>query len=156
VSILSGVFEPEHLTDPQRLRHISAGTALTFSDQRAALGPIPQLGAQASVSFSASSVTVPSKDSAVITASFTPPIGLDPATYPVYSGWITVVSDKDSLKIPYIGTTGVLGDKETIDPSTDLFGFTTPAIINYGTSLPQVGPANYTLRGTDIPVLLIR
>lgn len=99
---------------------------------------------------------VPPGEKATITATFTPPVGLDPSTYPVYSGWITVASKSDVLQLPYVGAVGVLGNKDTIDPSADLFGFTTPTLIDRATGQPQDGPQNYTLVGEDEPFLLLR
>jgi hypothetical protein len=114
------------------------------------------VGNEASVALSATSVTVAPGEKAKITATFTPPVGLDPTTYPVYSGWITVASESDALHLPYVGAIGVLGNKDTIDPSADLFGFATPAIIDRATGQPQDGPQNYTLVGDDEPFLLLR
>jgi hypothetical protein len=101
-------------------------------------------------------VVVPPGGNVKVTATFSPPTGLDASQYPVYSGWITITSGSEALQIPYLGAAATLKDKEIFDTTEDLFNFPTPTLANSTTGGPVTGPSNYTLVGDDVPLVLFR
>lgn len=99
-----------------RLHHVGAATAMTLppaedGDQYAAMFPaaFPNelYDDYASLSFDADTVTIAAGQSATVVVAATPPVGLDPARLPVYSGYIAINgSDGSSLSLPYLGVAG--------------------------------------------------
>jgi hypothetical protein len=87
---------------------------------------------------------------------FTEPTGLDPKTFPVYSGFIEVNSGSESLHAVYQGMVGDLKTKQVLDNTSSVLGFQLPAIINPHNDLPQAQFTNYTYNGTDNPIILFR
>ena len=88
-------------------------------------------------------------------AKFTQPTGLDPNTFPVYSGFIEVNSGLESLHVVYLGMVGDLKTKRVLDNTNSFFGFTVPAIMTPDEK-HQTKFTNYTFDGTDRPLLLFR
>ncbi|KAF8800239.1 subtilisin-like protease [Phlegmacium glaucopus] len=139
------------------LKHVPAGTALTVQPGSifTALGPVPLSAVAASVEMTPSTfIVLPGQSQSVVTK-FTPPSGLDISTYPVYSGFIEIASDSETVHVSYLGLLGNLRDKQVIDTTDVVLGYTLPAIIN-ATQSPQVDPTNYTFVGTDYPSLVYR
>lgn len=87
---------------------------------------------------------------------FTEPPNLDPTTFPVYSGFIEVNSESESLHAVYLGMVGDLRDKQVLDNTSSVFGFQLPAIINPHNDQPQAQFTNYTYNGTDNPLVFFR
>jgi hypothetical protein len=109
----------------------------------------------AGIKFSRTSVTISPGQTARITATFTPPTGLDVSTLPVYSGWVTIISSTESLQVPYLGAAAALKDKRVLDTSDYYFDITLPAILDANGN-PQTEPTNYTFTDSDYPSLLAR
>jgi hypothetical protein len=139
------------------LGHVAAGTAITIPSGSAfaAVGPVPLVANAASVHFSKSTVTLGAGAHAQITATFYPPTGLDPATLPAYSGWITITSPQDAYTVSYLGVAGSLYDKQVIDTSSAYFGIPLPAVID-ATGDVQTKPESYNFTGTDFPSVYFR
>lgn len=90
----------------------------------------------------------------MVKTNFTPPTGLDPDTFPIYSGFIEVNSASESLHAVYLGMVGDLKTMQVLDNTTHSFGIPIPAIM--ANNKVQAQPTNYTFNGTDNPYLLFR
>ncbi|ESK92042.1 hypothetical protein Moror_10326 [Moniliophthora roreri MCA 2997] len=141
------------------IRHVPAGTAITITPGSitAAPGPVPLTKDYASVSFSTTSFTLEPGQARAVNISFTPPDGLDPVTLPIYSGFIQVDSENESLHVSYMGVAGSLVEKQILDTNATLSGFPLPAVVN-ASGDPQEGPRNYTFNETagDYPTIIAR
>ncbi|KIO19556.1 hypothetical protein M407DRAFT_16103 [Tulasnella calospora MUT 4182] len=138
-----------------KISHVPAGTALTMKDNEAIPSPVPLDKTAATLTFSLSSIQVPPGLKIPIIVSIKPPTGLDPKSFPVYSGFIRIASDMDDMKVSYLGVAASLKDMKVIDGGSSFFGVQTPALLDKDGNI-QEGPANYTLQGEDFPVLLYR
>ena len=138
--------------------HTPAGTAITY-DTSIALpfsGPVPLVVTAASLSFSPNTFSLDPGASTQVTITVTPPAGLDPASFPVYSGWATATaSNGELLVVPYMGLAANLIDMEILDQSNYYFDFPTPVILN-ATGEVQVSSTNYTFASDDFPTFLWR
>ncbi|KAJ7045850.1 subtilisin-like protease [Mycena alexandri] len=137
------------------IRHVPAGTIGTIDANTHDVDPTPLLipGA-ATISFSASTVTLHPQQTHHITATFSPPDALN-TTLPVYSGFIEVVGASETLKVTYLGVAAALRETPVLDTSSEFFGIPLPALIN-AQGRPQEAPTNYTFEGEDFPFLLFR
>ncbi|KAF4621066.1 hypothetical protein D9613_000162 [Agrocybe pediades] len=140
-----------------KLRHSPAGTAVTVRPGTIfpALGPVPQVKNAASVSIIPSSFTVRPGQTQVVVANFRPPTGLDAKTFPVYSGFIDVVSESENYHVSYLGLVGSLKDKQIVDNTDAYFGFPVPAILDAEGEI-QTGATNYTFADGDWPSFIWR
>jgi hypothetical protein len=138
------------------LGHAPAGTAITVpaGDIFVAAGPVPLVAAAASVKFSESKFSLNPGAHATITAHFTAPAGLDPKTYPVYSGYIMITSANSSTQVAYLGVLGSLASKQVLDTTTEYDGFTLPALVNAAGN--QTNMTTYNFNGTAVPTVLYR
>ncbi|CAN8097841.1 unnamed protein product [Discula destructiva] len=114
--------------------------------------PNPIFAASAGVNFSESTVNIRPKARAMISVSLIPPTndneGLDEASLPVYSGYISVNgSDGSNLTIPYMGVAGSLYEAQNLDPgSTNLgCGSGTYGSSDYEPGYCRYGNASFTL-----------
>ncbi|KAK7473132.1 hypothetical protein VKT23_001233 [Stygiomarasmius scandens] len=141
-----------------KVSHVPAGTAVTFQPGTIfpAVGPVPLTTAAASISFSTTSFTLAPGATKSVTATFTLPSG-DASTFPVYSGFIHVVSGTENLHVTYVGLGASLKDAQVLDDTDAFFGENIPAIIDAAGDF-QNGPTNYTFDADtgDFPVLLWR
>ncbi|KAG9048751.1 hypothetical protein FS837_012114 [Tulasnella sp. UAMH 9824] len=138
-----------------KISHIPAGTAITMKDNEAIPSPVPLDKTAATLTFSASTIKVPPGGKTSVTVSIKPPTGLDPNSFPVYSGFIRIASDKDDMKVSYLGVAASLKDMKVIDRSANYFGVEIPAILDKDGNI-QEAPTTYTLQGNDYPALLYR
>jgi minor extracellular serine protease Vpr len=111
-------------------------------------------GSNASVAFSAASITVKAGKSADVKVTITPATGPDKAQY---GGYIVLTgSDGSVLRVPFAGFIGDYQSIQAITPTA--YGFPWLAL-SYGGSFygPVTGPADwtYTMVGEDVPYLLI-
>ena len=140
------------------LSHTPANTVLSIGP---ALGlantaPLPTTSSTASVSFRTTTITVNSRRTERVRVTFTAPSGLDPKTYPIYSGFIVVTgSNGEVFSIPYQGVASKMKDMKIIDNSNTTFGINLPVIIDGG-MFPHKEDKNWTFTGTDFPFLLYR
>ncbi|KAJ6498979.1 pyrolysin [Mycena sanguinolenta] len=136
-----------------QLQHIPAETISTVEPNSSFVEPVPVvIPAHAVVKFSASSVTVYPGDTKNIHAIFTPPSGVENKTLPVYSGFISVTSPNETLKVTYMGVAASLKATTVLDSTDEFFGISLPAVIN-ADGRPQEGPTNYTFMGQDFPLV---
>lgn len=137
--------------------HVGAATALTINANTSwpAIYPVPQMATYASVTFSANQVTVNPGQTVSVNAHFTAPAGLNPDTFPIYSGFVTIVSDQDSFQVAYMGAAASLKDKVIFDTSTKFFGKALPTLLDSAGNIVTT-PTTYTFNGTDIPTVLYR
>lgn len=90
-----------------------------------------------------------------MTARFTLPKNVDAKTFPLYSGFIHVISGTEDLHVSYIGLGASLKDKQVVDNTDEFFGVPLPAILDSEGDV-QTDPTNYTFVGEDFPTLLWR
>ncbi len=138
------------------LRHVPVAAMQSIQPNtiRAANGPVPLTNVAATVKFTSSLVTVDAGATATVTVTFTPPPG--DATYPVYSGWVEIVSGSETLRVSYLGVAGTLKEKKVVDNTDFFFGEPTPAISDNGTFVPTNGSATFTFKDEDSPQLVWR
>jgi hypothetical protein len=106
--------------------------------------------ADASVVFSATSITVPAHGSASVTATITAPT--DPQLG-IYGGYIVINDGTRDYSVPYAGFIGDYQAKQVLVPTT--FGFPWLATLSGGSYFNQPGGATYTLVGGDQPNILL-
>ncbi|PPQ74736.1 hypothetical protein CVT25_013480, partial [Psilocybe cyanescens] len=142
-----------------KLSHAPAGTALTVQAVSirpifSAFGPVPVSSNAASIVITPSLFTFRPGQSQTVVASFRPPTGLDASTYPVYSGFIDIVSGSEKYHVSYLGLVGSLKNKQVVDNTDYFFGFPIPAILNAAGDI-QGRATNYTFIDGDYPSLLL-
>ena len=84
-----------------------------------------------------------------------PPQGIDPATFPVYSGFIQVTDGTEKLHVSYIGLAASLINRPVLDNTNTLFGFKLPAILTSSGQV-QSGPTTYTFKNGNVPKIILR
>ncbi|KAK0476849.1 subtilisin-like protease [Armillaria novae-zelandiae] len=137
--------------------NVPAGTAVTVTEGSilVADGPVPLSTDYATASFSHESFTLQPRESIDITVTITPPSGVDASTFPVYGGFIQVISGSEIVHATYLGLAASLYDKQVIDDTDYFFGVDLPVILDADGSV-QSDPTNYTFSATDFPSLLFR
>ncbi|KAI0363362.1 subtilisin-like protease [Pilatotrama ljubarskyi] len=140
-----------------KISHIPAGTALTFQPGTIfpADGPVPLSTNFATVKFSETSFTVHPGQTQEITAHITPPTGLDPTTFPVFSGFIELANAEESFQVTYLGLAGALKDVQVVDDTDVFFGVDLPVLTDAAGNF-LTGPTNFTFIGDDAPTVLMR
>ncbi|KAI0358577.1 subtilisin-like protease [Trametes cingulata] len=140
-----------------KISHIPAGTALTFQPGTIfpADGPVPLSTNFATVKFSETSFTVHPGQTQQITAHITPPTGLDPTTFPVFSGFIEIANAEESFQVTYLGLAGALKDVQVVDDTDVFFGVNLPVLTDAAGNF-LTGPTNFTFVGDDAPTVLMR
>lgn len=119
--------------------------------------PIPAVNNAATVTITPSSFTLPPGGVQVVTLRFTQPAGLDPATLPVYSGFIDVRTGMEPpLQATYLGVAGNLRDKSVLDQTAYFFGTKIPLLLDNLRQNFQTEPRNYSFVKWDYPTLLMR
>lgn len=83
------------------------------------------------------------------------PTGLDPTTFPVYSGFIHISNQNESYQIAYFGVVGSLIDVQVVDNTNTIFGVPLPTVID-GSRMFQNGAENYSFVGNDFPGVVWR
>ncbi|KAL0564133.1 hypothetical protein V5O48_017920 [Marasmius crinis-equi] len=141
------------------LKHVPAGTAITVNGSSIfpAPGPVPLSDASAGVVLSTSSFSLGAGESQTITATFSPPQGLNAENYPVYGGYIEVNTDGETHHVSYQGLAASLKDKKILDEGNSWSSFITlPAVVG-NDGQQQTGPANFTMDpGSGAPLILWR
>ena len=145
-----------------RIKNVPAGTqiALDPSNNYTNNFPTPQVnnGAQVQSSRSDSSFRLRPGRSRRVELTFTAPQGLDPKTLPVYSGYIQVTNEAETLNVPYLGVARKMKDNPIFD-STDMYlgpGFKLPLTLNYDSLLPSTPNTAYDFTGFNYPALYYR
>ncbi|KAJ7733523.1 pyrolysin [Mycena metata] len=133
------------------LKHSPVGTAVTGSILPAS-GPVPRSADYASVSFDEETFTLNPGQTHEVVATFTPP-KVDATTFPVYSGFIHVVSDGEDVHTSYMGLAASIRDKAVLDTSTEALGVQLPVLEDPSGATEA---ANYTFVNGDEPFLLWR
>jgi len=131
---------------------LSIGSALGLANT----APLPTTSSTASVNFRTKTVTIKPRKTDRVKVTFEAPSGLDPKTYPIYSGFIVVTgSNGEVLSIPYLGVASKMKDMKIIDNSNTMFGVNLPVILDKN-MVPHTEDKNWTFTGTDFPFLLYR
>ncbi|CAE6424271.1 unnamed protein product [Rhizoctonia solani] len=140
------------------LTHVPAGTANTINGIEPILGPVPLINNAAVVTIVPNKIIVPAGRSAPFIVSIKAPAGLDATKLPVYSGYIKATgSDNTTLQSTYMGLAASLKDAKIVDNTEAYFGVKLPVVTDgQGNPVPPTGSANYTMNGTDTPLVLYR
>lgn len=119
--------------------------------------PLPTLPQSASVSFTPStSFTVPAGGVQNISANFQAPSGIDPSTFPIYSGFIGISSSLgETFSVPYVGVAAKMKDMAILDTTAKAFGMNLPNLFNTS-GIVQPANTTFTLQGTNYPLILYR
>lgn len=118
------------------------------------MGPVPLTNDYASVTFSQSRVLVAPGATAIVVAYFKAPKA-DASTYPVFSGFITISSDTETLRVSYLGLAASLKQKAILDTTDVFFGVPLPFIADSEGNV-QDNSTTYTFTGEDVPSLYLR
>ena len=140
------------------LSHTPANTVLSIGSTLglANTAPLPTTSSTASVSFRTTTITIRPRRNDRVKVVFKAPSGLDPKTYPIYSGFIIVTgSNGEVFSIPYQGVASKMKDMRIIDSSNTTFGVNLPVILDQN-MVPHTEDKNWTFTGTDSPFLLYR
>lgn len=90
-----------------------------------------------------------------ITAHITPPTGLDPTTFPVFSGFIEIANAQESYQVSYLGLAGSLKDVQVVDDTDVFFGVNLPVLTDAAGNF-ITNATNFTFVGDDAPGILMR
>ena len=118
-------------------------------------GPVPLSTNFATVKLSQTSFTVRPGQTQEITARITPPTGLDPTTFPVFSGFIEISNAEESYQVSYLGLAGALKDVQVVDDTDVFFGVNLPVLTDAAGNF-ITNTTNFTLVGDDAPTVLLR
>ena len=140
-----------------KLSNVPAGTALAFQSglNQSNDEPVPQVANAASVVFSQSSLSLRPGQSTIVILKFTAPTGLDPATFPIYSGWIQITGGSNTVQVPYLGVAAKMKNLPVLDPTTYYIPFNTPTIIDSNFNV-QSGTTPYNFQNGNYPTILYR
>jgi len=100
------------------LSHVKAATVYAYNENSTQLAPFPNptVDEAATLDFSDDSVTIPAGGSANIVVTPTPPQGVDPSRFAMYSGYIAINgTNGENLSIPYIGLVGSMRNVKIFD-----------------------------------------
>ena len=140
-----------------KVAHIPAGTALTIQPDSIfpADGPVPISAAAAVVKVQPQTFTVSPGFSQTVSVSITPPSGIDPALFPVFSGFLELANGDERYQVSYLGMGASLKDMTVIDDTDFFFGVPIPALVDAEGNLLD-GPANFTFVDNDFPSVVMR
>ncbi|PKS12304.1 hypothetical protein jhhlp_001604 [Lomentospora prolificans] len=102
------------------LSHVKAVTVYAYNEGSIQLAPFPNptVDAAATLDFSEESVTLGAGESVTISVVPTPPQGVDPSRFAMYSGYIAINgTNGDNLSIPYIGLAASMRNVTIFDTS---------------------------------------
>ncbi|KEP45178.1 minor extracellular protease vpr protein [Rhizoctonia solani 123E] len=138
--------------------HVPAGTTITIDGIEVIPEPVPLTDNFATVKIEPSQITVSAGSTVSINITFNPPAGLDPATFPVYSGYIKATgSDNTTLQSTYIGVVAALKDAKVLDDTDAYFGVKLPLLMDgEGEPVPPNGSVIYTMQGNSTPLVIYR
>jgi hypothetical protein len=140
------------------LSHTPANTVLSIEPTLGLpnTAPLPTAPSTASVKFLTKKLTIRPGSTGWAMLTINAPNGLDPKTYPIYSGFITVTgSNGEVLSIPYQGVASRMEDMKVVDTSNSMFGVNLPVILDKN-MIPHTEDRNWTFIGMDFPYLLYR
>ncbi|PFH53716.1 hypothetical protein AMATHDRAFT_45185 [Amanita thiersii Skay4041] len=127
------------------IEHRPAGTAETFQRDGIypAHGPVPLSTRTASVYFDPTSFTLSRKETKAVSVTFVPPKGSV-----LYSGFIMITSQTETLHVTYLGLGASIRDKKVLDRSS------LAVIAKNGE--PHKWPTPYTFVGGSVPEIQYR
>ncbi|KAA1102015.1 hypothetical protein PGT21_035091 [Puccinia graminis f. sp. tritici] len=142
------------------VEHVTAGTALTFSETNIAnRWPVPLIPGTADVSFSVYEFVLRPGQTRKLQVKFKAPLGLEEISLPVYSGFVILKSDTEceSHTIPYYGVGAALKQRPVLDYGYSYQdNYTLPALDSGLTGLPVEEGHTFTLQGLDVPIVEYR
>ncbi|ORY79333.1 peptidase S8/S53 domain-containing protein [Leucosporidium creatinivorum] len=128
-----------------KISHEAAGTTLSFVEGSKVLHnswPVPLVDSAATVLFSRTELSLGARKSATFLATFIPPIGLDPALAPLYSGYIKIGAN---LTVPYYGLAAPLKGLQILDDTSDVLGVDLPTLIGADDNVIPKSTTNTTV-----------
>lgn len=156
------------------MNHVPAGTAITVQSVSAcfrspprhppntfqgsiqpSLGPVPLTNQFASARFSRTSFKLNPGGTIKFDVTISPPVGINPATFPVYSGFIQVTDGIENLHVSYLGLAASLLNRPILDNTSAFFGFQIPAMVS-STGKVLSGPTTYTFKNGNVPEIIFR
>lgn len=145
-----------------KIKHRPAQTLPTFTSgsYHVATGVTPITGhTPASVKMNMNSFRLSPGSSRTVQLTFNPPKDLNKALLPVYSGYISFISEAEceSHNVPYYGVYGVMKEQRIIDHSSDtqnFTGFTLPRITDNNSKPLSNGLVSF--QGVDSMILRYR
>ncbi|CAE6531335.1 unnamed protein product [Rhizoctonia solani] len=140
------------------LSHVPAGTVISVDGIEVIPEPVPLTDDYATVKIDPSKITVPAASTVSINVTISPPTGLDPGTFPIYSGFIKATgSDNTTLHSTYIGVAAKLKDAKVLDDTDAYFGVKLPVLLDgLGEPVLPEGSVNYTMSGNSTPIVIYR
>ncbi|KAG8906709.1 hypothetical protein FRB99_006307 [Tulasnella sp. 403] len=144
-------------TQKYKITHVPAGTTKSFdpATQAAIEYPVPLLKKYAKVTLGKKSLTLKPGQSATFSVTIKPPTGLDPKTFPIYTGYIDIASPTENLHVPYQGVAASLKSMTVIDRTDLYFGVPLPVILDSAGNV-QTEPTTYSCEGDDYPTIIFR
>ncbi|KAG8877642.1 hypothetical protein FRB97_003234 [Tulasnella sp. 331] len=148
------------------ITHQPAGTLPSFMStgtNSSEANPAPVLSTMyATATIVPAAVTIPAGGFALVTVTFKPPVGLDPKTFPVYTGQIVFAANGtsgDRVVATYQGMAAAMYDMPVIDHGNYYTGsYNLPALLdgngNYQSSTAP--PENYTMSNGSFPSIQYR
>lgn len=123
--------------------HVPAQTVLTYSGNQVNLSPPGIAGGTATATISTNKVTLNAGQSTLVKVTFQPPVGLDPSTFPVYTGQIMFQSARETVVATYQGMAAAMYNAPVIDNSTWceflMFSFSGVLLLNLTFGLVSFG-----------------
>lgn len=131
-------------------------STVNTTNQLPNMAPIPSVPQTANVSLTSTQLTIWPKFVNIFLVTIKPPTGLDPATFPIYSGFISISSSLgETFSIPYMGVGAKMKDMAILDQSNVFFGVNLPILLDASGNIATPGHA-YSLVGADYPAVLYR
>jgi len=140
-----------------KLSHVPAGTALSFisGTNQSNDAPVPQVSNAAGVKIVPSTLLLLPGETFPVLLDFSPPSGVDPKVFPIYSGFIQISGGSTTVHVPYLGVAASMKNMPIIDDTTEFTGFVTPTILDQNMNV-QAAPQTYTFQNGDFPTVEYR
>jgi hypothetical protein len=116
---------------------------------------VPLTNQYATAKFTRSSFKLNPGGTIKFDVTISPPRGIDPTTFPVYSGFIQIQDGTEILHVSYMGLAASLINRAVLDNTSAFFGYQLPAILTPGGQV-QSGSAKYTFTNGDVPKIIFR
>ncbi|KAL0959397.1 hypothetical protein HGRIS_014646 [Hohenbuehelia grisea] len=142
-----------------KLSHVAAGTIMTLKSNagHASAGPIPIIDAAAEVVITPSEIKVAAGETQNVEISFTAPKNAGEAQLPVFSGFIKIASDTESLQATYMGAVGDLKKQKLFETTDAFLGIKLPAMRGADEKpVDAATPKTYSLQKDDHPSIVYR
>ncbi|KAG8967619.1 hypothetical protein FRC03_009648 [Tulasnella sp. 419] len=137
------------------ITHEPVGTVDTLKGILPIPAPLPLSTNYATMTSSHQTIRVAPGSTSQFVVKFTPPQGVDPKAFPVYSGHVKITSKKESLVVSYLGVAASVKDLKIIDDTDFYFSHPLPIILGKDGET-QNGTTAYSFVGDDFPFVVYR